>query len=397
MPKDIMSNTPTRIQNFINKCVTCGSCKAACPTYGINPIEPMSARGRVVLTGAILSGEVPPSQLAISRLTSCLLCGICESSCPVGVKITDVVYHSLAHLAAHDKGRNNFRRMLGFALKHPLFCFKTASIFSPAVKMIKNLMDIPFDIKLPPTPMSVGLEIFKPEKPIGRVALFTGCAVNFTRPDLGRILIRTLFNMGYEVVLPAGEVCCGAPLSSLGMQDEAREKAQRNLEVFGQLNAEAVISLCPTCTLTIKKHYSHIAGAAIENAMDAIEFLAPRLRGSSMTAPKELRDLEMGYHAPCHLHHGLGVKTAPIELLKNAGINVTVPAQANCCGFSQNMADKSIAKTLSEEAGKRYADYDAVVTACPGCMEQLSLSHPRVIHAIEALDASVGVSDIWLD
>ena len=59
-----MSEIPPRIMDYINKCVRCGSCKALCPTYAINPIEPMSARGRVVLTGAILTGEAPPTERA---------------------------------------------------------------------------------------------------------------------------------------------------------------------------------------------------------------------------------------------------------------------------------------------------------------------------------------------
>ena len=184
---------------------------------------------------------------------------------------------------------------------------------------IEQSKHIPFEIKLPPPPMSVGLEIFKPDKPIGRVALFTGCAINYTRPTLGRVLIRTLFALGYEVILPAGEVCCGAPLRSLGMHEEAKQKALRNLEVFGKLKTEAILSLCPTCTLTIKKEYPNMTGQSLESAMDATEFLAPRLEGSAITAPEELRNLKIGYHAKAVNNHGFKIILLILYILQFSG------------------------------------------------------------------------------
>jgi len=384
-----MADTPAQILDYIDKCVRCGSCKALCPTYGLRAIEPLSARGRVVLVGMLIEGRVEPTRLLASRLTSCLLCGMCEGSCPVGVGITDVVYHGLALISRHDRDRAMLRRAMSFALKRPLLCFKAARLMRPALDKAANILKVPLPVRgLPEAPFSVGLEIFKPARPIGRVAVFTGCAVNYMRPELGRSLVRALFRLGYEVVLPAGEVCCGAPMRALGLNDEATEMAEKNLEVFEKLNAEAVLSLCPTCTLAIRKQYRGLAGRVIENAMDATEFMAPRIGSSGIGAVDELKNRSIVYHAPCHLRYGLGVKEAPVELLGAVGLEASVPTEHSCCGFNQNMADRELARELLEDRCSEYEGFDTVMSACPGCVEQLGQGLPDVRHVIEAMDVS---------
>jgi len=382
-----MAETPARILDYIEKCVRCGSCKALCPTYGLRAIEPLSARGRVVLVGALIEGKIKPARLMISRLTSCLLCGMCEGSCPVGVGITDVVYHGLALVAAHDRERAMLRRLMTFALKRPLLCYNAARLMRPALDAVTRRLRIPSPSKgLPNEPFSVGLEIFKPEKPVGRVAVFAGCAVNYMRPDLGRLLVRALFKLGYEVVLPSKEACCGAPLRAFGQEGEARRMAEKNLEAFGMLNAEAVLSLCPTCTLALRKQYRDLCGQGLENAMDATEFLSTRVVGSGMKAAREFKGKSIVYHAPCHLQYGLGVKDAPIDFLRGVGLEVNKPPVHSCCGFNQNMADREMAGGLLQERCLAYEGFDVTMSSCPGCVEQLSRGLPAVRHVIEALD-----------
>jgi len=386
------AETPTLIRDYIDKCVRCGSCKALCPTYDLRAIEPMSARGRVVLVGALIDGSIKPTPLMISRLTSCLLCGICEGSCPVGVGITDVVYHGLGLVAGHDRQRAWLRRAMSFALRRPLLCFKAARLMGPSmIERVSRLLRVPLPKGgLPEEPMSVGLEIFKPGSPIGRVAVFTGCAVNYISPGTGRSLLRALFRLGYEVVLPAGEVCCGAPMRALGLTEEAEKMAQKNIEVFGKLKVEAVLSLCPTCTLAIGKQYRDITGEVIESAMDATEFLAPRIgKAGGITVAGGLEGKGIVYHPPCHLRYGLGVKDAPVEMLRALGLEVEVPKSSVCCGFNQNMADRELGEDLLRDRSDQYGGFDVVMSACPGCVEQLSRELPDVRHVVDVIDSDL--------
>jgi glycolate oxidase iron-sulfur subunit len=275
-----MSNKTKMKENTledIEKCVRCGTCKAVCPTHVYSGVEPQSARGRMVLLHEYLNGNLTPSRLLNERLYSCTLCGVCEPACPARVKVTDAIYEGRRALAPSDKRRRLMRAGARLSIKNPNLSFRTLKLaFSLSGMLIPRLLertDFPFKVSLPNKPLRSGNKIFKPEKSRGRVALFTGCSVNYIYPGLGRSLINVLLAAGYEVVLPPGEVCCGEPLRALGLENDAVELAERNFDVFGKLRADATISLCPTCTLAIKVHYPSLIGMGIDNAMDITEFL----------------------------------------------------------------------------------------------------------------------------
>ncbi len=371
----------------IEKCIRCGTCKAVCPTYECTGVEPLSARGRMVLLNKLRSGEIGPSALLNDRLYSCTLCGLCDAACPAGVEVTEAIYEARRELRPSDKKRRFLRMAAGMSIKNLNLGFRTLKLaFALSGKLIPNLLErseFPFRIELPEKPLRSGEKIFKPRKKKGRVAVFTGCSVNYLYPRLGKSLINVLLAAGYEVVLPPGEVCCGEPLRALGLEEDARKLALRNFEVFGKLRAEAVISPCPTCTLVIKMHYPELIGRSIENAMDVTELLHGRV--SPLAPPEEKR---VSFHNPCHLGSALGVRKEPGDVLRSLGYDVEEPAGASCCGFSVSLWDDEMSRLLLEETLSHFEAAAPLVTACPGCMMQLGRSHPNVKHIIELIEAS---------
>lgn len=364
----------------LENCVRCGSCKAKCPTYDLGLSEGVSARGRVVLAHALLTGEMEPSDKMVERLYGCLLCGMCEPSCPVGVKITDGIFSALEMLVRQDRQRRLYRHAAKHILSRPHMAFRLARRFPSILNFMRSQGLMPFDIRLPEAPLRAGLEVYTPHgEKAGRVALFVGCAVNYLYPHLGSRLIDLLTDIGYEVVLPAGEVCCGEPLRALGMAAQAEQLALRNIEVFNHINAEAVLSLCPTCTLTIGRHYGQMIGYQIKGAMDATVFLADKLKGRALVQVGG----EAVYHDPCHLAFGLGAKKQPRDLLRQAGMGVKEPEQYTCCGFSQSFGFSGVSEALLVRQRASLSSAPAVVTACPGCMMQLERANNRVSHVIE--------------
>jgi glycolate oxidase iron-sulfur subunit len=276
------------------------------------------------------------------------------------------------------------------SVKHLNLSFRSLKLaFALTGRLIPNMLEraeFPFEIELPERPLRSGEKVFKPRgKKKGRVAVFTGCSVNYLHPRLGRSLINVLLAAGYEAVLPPGEVCCGEPLRALGLEDDARKLAQRNLDVFGKLRAEAVISPCPTCTLAIKRHYPGLVGRGVENAMDATELL--HAGGVSPLVP--LEDERVAFHNPCHLGSALGVKREPGDVLRALGCDVEEPeAGASCCGFSVSLWDREMSRKLLEETLSHFRDAETLVTACPGCMMQLGRSRGNVRHIIELIEAA---------
>jgi glycolate oxidase iron-sulfur subunit len=370
----------------LEKCVLCGTCKALCPTYIEDSVEPMSARGRMMLALGLFRGELGPSARLNDMLFSCLLCGMCESTCPAGVEITEAVYSSRQRLARSDKKRRILRAAASFSIKRPLFSFRAARIMRPlAGPFLKGL---PFEARLGEAPLRKGLKILKPEgKKTGRAAVFTGCAVNYLMPSLGVSLVNVLLNLRYEVVLPAGEVCCGAPLRALGLEKKARGLALRNMEVFSRLKADAVLSLCPTCTLALRTHYPRLIGKGIENAMDITEFIPDKL---NVISPRED---SLFYHDPCHLRYGLGVHEKPRSVLRALGGKVEEPEEPGCCGFGVGLTHRDMSLKIAAKANERLRDARAVVTACPGCIMQLSRQRPGVRHIIELIEKATVPED----
>lgn len=383
---------PDITQDGWSRCVRCGGCSALCPTYREETVEPMTARGRLALLRGLYSGRLKPTVLLNERLMNCTLCGACETLCPLNVEVTESIYRGRAFLRDSDKKRRFLRTAARLVLKRPSLSFKALSLAGPFVRYLLKKADFPFEIPLPGSPFRGGRSVikggtsdFKKSSSTRRVALFAGCSVNFLYPRLGLSLLNVLSALGYEVVLPPGEVCCGAPLRALGLEREAMELSARNIEVFGRLRVEAVLSLCPTCTLSLKRWYPKLTGRGIETAMDISEFLAGGLKG--------FRAAHAGrvfYHDPCHLRFGLGVTRQPREILSGFGYDVAREEEQGCCGFSLSLTHRELSSGLL----KRLAYEGTVVTSCPGCMMQLGRVHGRVLHLIELVEEAVsgGVS-----
>ncbi|MBF0555737.1 MAG: (Fe-S)-binding protein, partial [Nitrospirae bacterium] len=115
--------------------------------------------------------------------------------------------------------------------------------------------------------------VFKPPDKIGRVAVFSGCSVKHIYPELSQSLTKVLNALKYEVIFPRPEACCGAPFRSLGMEDLAREYAEKNYDTFSKLNVDAILSICPTCVTYLKMHYQKLIGKPIEKVYELSTFL----------------------------------------------------------------------------------------------------------------------------
>jgi Fe-S oxidoreductase len=191
-----------------------------------------------------------------------------------------------------------------------------------------------------------------------------------------------------------GEVCCGAPFRSSGLEQEALKLAEKNIEHFNKVRAEAIISMCPTCTTVIRDQYPQMTGKTIDNVMDVNEFL---LR-YNITSKLETAPSSVTYHDPCHLSYGLGIRDKPRHILKKIkGIELVEMKHADdCCGFAGlfSMQFKDMSKSIGMKKIKNISDTgaDTVVTSCPGCIMQLEALRKEtgsdfgIKHIVEVID-----------
>ena len=116
-----------------------------------------------------------------------------------------------------------------------------------------------------------------------RVALFAGCIAQVSFSALHEATIRVLTANGCEVVVPAGQTCCGALAAHAGVRDAARSLARTNLDVFLGDDFDAVITNAAGCGSTLKEYEQLFAAGSEEHAKaaafrkkmrDVTEFLA---------------------------------------------------------------------------------------------------------------------------
>ena len=380
----------------LESCIRCGSCKALCPTHIEDATEGMSARGRIILLNKFLKGEVPVTKKINELINSCILCGACNKLCPLGINITDAVYEGRQVL----KKSGEKERLLSFFSK---FIFKNPSLGFKALKFCQSIGETlpiyklqPFKtlgnlgLKFPDLGLRDGISIFKVLNPKGRIALFAGCSVNFLYPGIGKSLITTLNALKYDVILPKGESCCGAPLLGLGLKEDAAELAEKNINIFEKLNVEAVIGLCPTCVHFIKNEYKKLIGDGIENAMEISSFLK---QSHAQISPKSNSNAKILYHDPCHSIYSLNTSSEPRHILKSLGANLIEPDEKGCCGFGGTfrLLYPELSDGILEKRLAGYSKADMIVTSCPNCIIQLGsrIKDRKVKHIIEIIEEAI--------
>ncbi len=381
-----------------SRCVRCGICKTQCPTYLTTHNETMGARGRVAMLGEMDMKRLAPTGALATMIFSCMLCGACKNLCPTGINIPELIYQGRTLLRdSYGRGRL-FRTALKVSLSRLDSVF---ALLRGGQKLLYRPLYragiVEYIPEITATPFKQKLQVYKNIKKTGRIAVFAGCSVNYFYPRLGEALSRIMLSKGYEVVVFRGEVCCGAPFRSMGLETEALKLAERNIDHFNKVRAQAIISMCPTCTMVMREQYPALTGKSITNIMDVNEFLDTY----SVATGLETGTASVTYHDPCHLSYGLSIRDKPRNILRSVkGIELVELKNADeCCGFAGlfSMQFKSIARTIGRKKIKHIADTQAetVVTSCPGCIMQLEAlkretrARFKIKHIVEVVDEAM--------
>jgi glycolate oxidase iron-sulfur subunit len=77
---------------LLDRCISCGFCLPACPTYALSRDEGSSPRGRITLMRALETGRLDEDDPRLREESSfCLGCRACEPVCPAGVQYGDLL------------------------------------------------------------------------------------------------------------------------------------------------------------------------------------------------------------------------------------------------------------------------------------------------------------------
>ncbi len=416
-------STLTPLTPLMDKCVHCGFCLPACPSYLLLGTETDSPRGRIYAMRAGMDQRVGMSATVVSHFDTCLGCMACETACPSGVKYGPLIEETRAAIEANHPrppAERRFRTLLFSTLPYPsrlrllalpllvLGPLKRAAWLRRLLPArLRPLLALAPDVDAG----SIMRETPTRTVPQGdvrlRVGLATGCVQRAFFGRVNEATARVLGAEGCEVLAPSEQGCCGALALHAGEPDQARAFARALIATFERAQVDVVAVNAAGCGSAMKE-YGHLlrndpawaerARAFSSRVRDISEVLAtlgpPR-------APRHAITARVAYHDACHLAHAQGVRTQPRELLGAIpGITIVPVAEADvCCGSAGifNLTQPDMAATLGRRKAAHLADAtpDIVVTSNPGCLLQIQAASREqgrpltVLHLVEVLDASI--------
>jgi glycolate oxidase iron-sulfur subunit len=407
----------------LDRCVHCGLCLNACPTYRELGLEMDSPRGRVYQMVQVANGApITPSYR--EHIDLCLACRGCETACPSGVRYGRMVEDARAEIEANTRRGRPARMMRRFVFSHlltsrawmstagaMLYLYQASGLKALArglgsLKLLGPLGDL---IQLtpsaePPFFFSQTGQTFPAEGTRRhRVAFLSGCIANVSFARLNEATVRVLQKNGCEVTIPAGQGCCGALHLHSGLRAEAQDLARRNIDAVLAGGFDAILTNAAGCGSTLKE-YGELLEEDKTYAAKAREFSAAMRDVTEFLASIELNtymgplDATVTYQDSCHLAHGQRVRSGPRKLLSAVpGLTLKEMAGADiCCGSAgiYNVVQTAMSMQIlaSKMANVNATGAQIIATANPGCLLQfragvrLHGSKQQVMHVVEVLD-----------
>ena len=328
----------------------CGFCREECPIYRIRRLETYSSRGRMLVARGLLEGILEPSAEIQQVMDECLMCGYCQARC------------ALDNMHVFSAVRREMRDAGFVSPKHE----------RTATKILE-------EGTLFPRPA--------PFRRIGTMPLYLGFAYQSKPHEVGTI-VSVLEKVGIDPLV-SDEVCCSYIVGAVGLDDEYKQAQDRFRQVYGPHLEDEILTVCPTCTATLRDEYGL-------NARHALVAVAEKLQEMDLK-PLNRR---MTYHDPCHLGRMLGITDEPRQILHALGIEVVEMEHhgifSTCCGGGGGLID--VDRNMVIEVSKnRVRDavavgVDTIVTACPTCQPTLLRGAGRLANE---LDQFVDVLDLW--
>ncbi len=415
-----------------SRCIGCGTCLTACPIYGEDPKEMLTARGRNANLARLISEA--EQQGLTEALSKCVMCGRCSLVCPQGIRNDHIVamlreiaveHHGLSILkkTAFQSVLSNRKRMgsllrvaskfQGILPETKNVAFGDAGASQQPVRHFPSFLSKVTGNRNIPSLGKTFLSEILPEvtKPAGkqdrhlRVAFFTGCSMEFVLPRAGMAIVELLSRIGLEVICPKDQGCCGIAAHVNGDKDTALAMALHDADVLERCNADIIVTGCASCgsairdawpsldaTPDVKARFAALASKTKDFSELLMDFSFPEPFPYISKLPATARAT---WHSPCHLVQHQQVSREPLTLLKRTLGDRFVPLPSRCCGFggSFNVANYDLSKSIAEKKASDLAAVNAeyVVTDCPGCMIQLAdlSAHngicSKVIHLAEAI------------
>ena len=416
----------------VEMCSGLGVCRKTldgtmCPSYMATREEKHSTRGRANTLRLTLAGRLDEAGLGdegvYDVLDLCLECRACKAECPVGVDVARFKSEFLA-----DYWRRHGTPLHARAMAHIHRLSVLASPFAPLVNAVagsapgrwitEQLLGI--DRRRTPPPFvrdtfrrqfarrpitnSPVTPIPNPQSP--PPVLFVDTFTNFNHPHIGVAAVDVLGAAGVQVrLLQHG--CCGRPMISKGLLDDARGAASANADALfaAAARGEPIVFLEPSCLSAVKEDAPALLRGEAQRKARVVagacllfeDYLEQQWKAGHAALDLKGGPARVLLHGHCH-QKAMGVLPPARALLSRIPGATVIDLDAGCCGmagsFGYAREHYDVSRAIGERKllpAARAMTADTVLVA-PGtsCREQVRhFTGARALHPAELLRSSL--------
>lgn len=405
--------------NFaVEMCNGNGQCRklgqgVMCPSFQATGDDRHSTRGRANALRGVIGGALPKGALNSRELYEvmdmCLACKGCKSECPSEVDMAKMKYEFL----------HQYHKANGVPLRDRMFAnaealgrvgsawwpLSSLAMRGPFKKLGMKMLGMAHKREMITFARRRFSKWFKSRKKSTEnrpeVVLFHDTFVEYHYPQLGRSAVEILEHAGYEVVL-VDKKCCGRPMISKGLLDEAKVNALHNVAQLKPYveRGVPVVGVEPSCILTLAEDYRDlIPSPDTEAVADAVQTMDQFLEGLiaqgklNFGEGKQEKTTEYLFHGHCHQKALVGTSHALAVLKSLPGANVK-EIDSGCCGMAGSFGYEKEHYEVSIAIGEqrlfpavRGAAPDSVVVADGlSCRQQIKHGTSRkALHLVEVV------------
>lgn len=401
----------------VENCSGVGLCRKTregtmCPSFMATRDETHTTRGRANVLRLAMSGQLGPDGLDApgvhEALDLCLECRACKSECPTSVDMARIKSEVLAGQWDRHGAPLGVR-----AFGHVRTVAQLGSLLAPIVNRLsvsrvgralnEALLGVDRRRTLPAwTTRTLSRRLRHRVTPAAsRAVLFADTFTEHSDPEIGEAAIAVLERAGIATrLVPHG--CCGRPLISQGLLDDARRVARSTVDALHDAAAagEAIVFLEPSCLSALREDVPALLAGRRRARAEVVarqsvlfeEYLEGELQAGRATLPLRAGPSTVLLHPHCH-QRSMGLAGAAAALLRRIPGATVTDLDAGCCGmagsFGYTQSHYDVSRTIGERkllpAARSLAADGVLVAAGTSCRHQVhdfaavTARHPAVL------------------
>ncbi len=409
------------IQNFVydmSKCVKCKGCTwvehtympgakytTRCPSATKYLFDSYGAYGKMRIGHALAEGVLSWNEKALEIMYACTLCGACDVGCKRNLDLEIGLTLEALRVKAVKDGVGPMPAHREMTEK----IVKSHNCYNADNKKRKDWVD---------------KDAAPSEK--ADILYYVGCNASYVNKEIAKATAKIFKASNDNYMLMQDEWCCGNKIFSVGMIDEAKAIAERNISEVRKTGAKMLITSCAEGYRMWKVDYPKLLDISTEGlgfrVLHLMEYADQKIKDGSLKLKKPF-DTRVAYHDSCSVsrlsdpwrpYEGKrgwmgcveprlnrrrgteGLYSEPREILGSIpGLELVEMPRARensfCCGAGRG-TEEAFPEFSSWAADQRLEEVkdsgaETLVSACPWCKNNFS-------RAIDAQGEKVQVLDI---